>query len=278
MVKRALLQRVTMESSAYIPWSKPTAEQRETLLNMVDECTELYKKCCDISEAYAEKKRHADSLNYFGFRRLRDVEDLKDHQGTLDIFQEAYRMREGEDERGRELIHEGINIRVKLGVSLYVAHGYAYLGCTYRHCGEFQEAIKLWTTETLPVFREELGEHPWTASNLYYLADSHKALANGISGEDTDKAMRYVKEALKMQKSLMGIHRDTARSHVCLSDVLRIQGKWKLALKELEKGLEIQTDVFGPDHEENNRHTEQDGRGAGDNGTGKKHRRAKITM
>ncbi|KAJ7326130.1 hypothetical protein OS493_027981 [Desmophyllum pertusum] len=245
------------------------------ILSPPKECTELYKKCCDISEAYAEKKRHADSLNSFGFRRLRDVEDLKDHQGTLDIFQEAYKMREalpleereserhahtiinlgrcyllqGEDERGRELIHEGINIRVMLGVSLHVAAGYADLGRTYRHCGDFLKAIELWTTKTLPVYREELGEHPWTASILYYLADSHKALANGISGEDTDKAMTYVKEALKLQKSLMGIHRDTARSRVCLSDVLRIQRQWELALKELEKGLEIQKDVLGPDHE-----------------------------
>ncbi|KAJ7326148.1 hypothetical protein OS493_028000, partial [Desmophyllum pertusum] len=120
---------------------------------------------------------------------------------------------------------------------------------TYWHCRDFLKAIELWTTKTLPVYREELGEHPWTAAIFYYIADSYKALANGNSGEYTDKAVRYVKEALQLQKSLMGVHRDTARTHVCLSDVLRIQGEWKLALMELEKGLEIQTDVLGPDHE-----------------------------
>ena len=81
-------------------WATDVANSTEVkdflakVLSPPKECTELYKKCCDISEAYAEKKRHADSLNSFGFRRLRDVEDLKGHQETLHIFQEAYKMRE----------------------------------------------------------------------------------------------------------------------------------------------------------------------------------------
>ncbi|KAJ7326134.1 hypothetical protein OS493_027985 [Desmophyllum pertusum] len=177
-----------------------------------------------------------------------DEQKSETHAHTISKLGLCYLL-QGEDERGRELIHEGIKIRVKLGVSLYVAAGYADLGHTYRHCRDFLKAIKFWTTETLPVYKEELGEHPWTASILNFIADSYKALANGNHGKYTNKAVWYGKKSLKLQKSLMGVHEDTARMHVCLSDVLRIQGKWKLALKQLKKGLEIQKDVLGPDHE-----------------------------
>ena len=61
------------------------------------ECTVLYQKCCDIAEASGDKKRHAESLNSLGFRRLCDVSHSKDspeeNQVTLAMFQEAYDMR-----------------------------------------------------------------------------------------------------------------------------------------------------------------------------------------
>ena len=61
------------------------------------ECTVLYQKCCDIAEASDDKKRHAESLNSLGFRRLCDVSHSKDspeeNLATLAKFQEAYEMR-----------------------------------------------------------------------------------------------------------------------------------------------------------------------------------------
>ena len=61
------------------------------------ECTMLYQKCCDIAKASGDKKRHAESLNSLGFRRLCDVSHSKDspeeNQVTLAMFQEAYDMR-----------------------------------------------------------------------------------------------------------------------------------------------------------------------------------------
>ena len=61
------------------------------------ECTVLYQKCCDIAEASGDKKRHAESLNSLGFRRLCDVSHSKDspeeNKVTLSKFQEAYDMR-----------------------------------------------------------------------------------------------------------------------------------------------------------------------------------------
>ena len=61
------------------------------------ECTALYQKCCNIAEASGDKKRHAESLNSLGFRRLCDVSHSKDspeeNKVTLAKFQEAYDMR-----------------------------------------------------------------------------------------------------------------------------------------------------------------------------------------
>ena len=61
------------------------------------ECRALYQKCCDIAKAYGDKKRHAESLNSLGFRRLCDVSHSKDspeeNLATLAKFQEAYEMR-----------------------------------------------------------------------------------------------------------------------------------------------------------------------------------------
>lgn len=57
------------------------------------ECTQLYEKCCEISEHYDDKERLADSLNSFGFLSTSDVFHLKDDQRTLSIFQKAYDIR-----------------------------------------------------------------------------------------------------------------------------------------------------------------------------------------
>ena len=120
----------------------------------------------------------------------------------------------------------------------------------YRECGEHQKAIEIWEKETLQVYEAEIGDHPWTASILRYIAGSYKALADGTSElEKVDKATAYSKKALELRIKLLGVHQDTARSHVDLSEVLEIKKEFKLALEELEKALEIQKDVLGNDHE-----------------------------
>ena len=67
------------------------------VLSPPKECTALYQKCCDIAKASGDKKRHAESLNSLGFRRLCDVSHSKDspeeNLATLAKFQEAYEMR-----------------------------------------------------------------------------------------------------------------------------------------------------------------------------------------
>ena len=70
------------------------------------ECTVLYQKCCDIAEASGDKKRHAESLNSLGFRRLCDVSHSKDspeeNPAILAKFQEAYEMCKTLPEEGKK--------------------------------------------------------------------------------------------------------------------------------------------------------------------------------
>ena len=120
---------------------------------------------------------------------------------------------------------------------------------SYRLYGDHQEAIDIWKENTLPIYKEQLGDHPWTASILSYIADSYKALAVGISERGyIDQAEMYSREAHGLRERLLGHHQDTARSCVQVSDVLVLQGQFDEALEELNKAFEIQKDVLGPDH------------------------------
>ena len=70
------------------------------------ECRALYQKCCDIAKASGDKKRHAESLNSLGFRRLCDVSHSKDspeeNPAILAKFQEAYEMCKTLPEEGKK--------------------------------------------------------------------------------------------------------------------------------------------------------------------------------
>ena len=120
---------------------------------------------------------------------------------------------------------------------------------SYRLFGDHQKAIDIWKENTLPVYKEQLGDHLWTASIFFYIADSYKALAAGSSERGyIDQAEMYSREAHELRKRLLGHHQDTARSCVQLSDVLVLQGQFDEAWEELDKAFVIQNDILGPDH------------------------------
>ena len=120
---------------------------------------------------------------------------------------------------------------------------------SYQLCDDHQKAIDIWKENTLPVYKEQLGDHPWTASILSYIAGSFKALAAGSSERGyIDQAEMYYRKAQGLRERLLGHHQDTARSCVQLSDVLVLQGQFDEAWEELDKAFEIQKDILGPDH------------------------------
>ena len=120
----------------------------------------------------------------------------------------------------------------------------------HRASGDHEQAINIWKTETLPVYKDVLGDHPWTASILRYIAGSYRFLAQSESANSgtADQAEMYSREALELRIKLLGEHQDTARSHVDLSDVLIIKKDFKSALEQLQKAIKIQEEVLGEEH------------------------------
>ena len=129
----------------------------------------------------------------------------------------------------------------------------------YRACGDHKQAIDIWKKETLPVYNDELGDHPWTASILRYIASSYRCLAKPESAGSgmADQAEMYSREALELRINLLGEHHDTARSHADLSDILIVKQDFKSALEQLEEAIEIQKKVLGENHETTKKTLEQ---------------------
>ena len=120
----------------------------------------------------------------------------------------------------------------------------------HRRSRDHKQAIRIWQTETLPVYKDVLGDHPWTASILRYIGSSYRCLAESESVDSgmADVAEMYSKEALELRIKLLGEHQDTARSHVDLSDIFYIKKEFKSAMKQLEKAIKIQKEVLGEEH------------------------------
>ncbi|XP_067056936.1 uncharacterized protein [Acropora muricata] len=236
------------------------------------ECLKFYQTCYGIAKDSGDQMRLANSLNALGYRRLCDVSPLKHNQLVLDKFTEAKGIYEklskeqqnceayaqilcklglclclqGEEkEKGLDLIHEGITLKEKLGVRVYLAAGHCDLGNAHYTLGDHQKAIDVWEEKTLPIYQDQLGEHPWTASILHFIARSYMALAKA----KVDGAVKNSRKALALREKLLGFHQDTARSHILLSDALvELQNDFESALKELEKAFEIQKEVLGENH------------------------------
>ena len=105
----------------------------------------------------------------------------------------------------------------------------------------------------MPTYQNQLGEHPWTATTLHFIAVSYTAVAQknvdgAVKNSRIDGAVKNSRNALTLRKKLLGFHQETARSHVLLSDALELQNDFKSALKELEEALEIQKEVLGENH------------------------------
>ena len=101
------------------------------------------------------------------------------------------------------------------------------------------------------MYKDVLGDHPWTASILRYIASSYSRLAIYESADSgmADLAEMYGREALELRFKLLGEHQDTARSYVDLSDILIVKQDYKSAIEQLEDAFEIQKKVLGEEHE-----------------------------
>ncbi|XP_074620442.1 uncharacterized protein LOC141879181 isoform X2 [Acropora palmata] len=235
------------------------------------ECLKFYQICYGIAKDSGDQRRLADSLTALGFCYLCDAAHLRHNPQSLDNLERAKEIYEKlskeqqncqahaliqcklglclclqgqEKDKGLNLIREGIELKKKLRDPLYLAAGHCDLGNAYCILDDHQKAIDIWEKETFPIYQKQLGEHPWTATILHFIAVSYTAQAQ----RNVDGAVKKSRDALKMRKKLLGFHQETARSHVLLSDALELQNDFKSALKELEEALKIQKEVLGENH------------------------------
>ena len=103
--------------------------------------------------------------------------------------------------------------------------------------GDHQKAIDIRERQTLPIYREQLGDHPFTATILNNLSNNYYAL------HQYQKAKQYSDEALKMRLELLKDHRDTAKSLFDLGMVHKEIRDLQRAKEYLEKSQDMQKRV-----------------------------------
>ncbi len=104
--------------------------------------------------------------------------------------------------------------------------------------GEHQEAIVVRERQTLPIYREHLGDHPFTATILNNLSNNYYALG------EYDNAKQYSEDALRMRLDLLKDHRDTAKSLFDLGMVHKEREEFQEAKDCFEKSEKMQMKVL----------------------------------
>ena len=104
--------------------------------------------------------------------------------------------------------------------------------------GDHQEAIVVRERQTLPIYREQLGDHPFTATILNNLSNNYYAL------RQYDRAKQYSDEALRMRLELLKDHRDTAKSLFDLGLVHKERGDLQKAKEYLKRSQAMQKRIL----------------------------------
>ena len=92
-----------------------------------------------------------------------------------------------------------------------------------------QEAIEKREKETLPIYRRELGGHPFTATILDSLSVNYHDLGDLVS------AKKYAEEALQIRQKVLKDHTETAKSLFDLAMVYKSMKEFTEAMKHLKK-------------------------------------------
>ena len=97
--------------------------------------------------------------------------------------------------------------------------------------------------QPLPIYEKFLGDHPFTATTLNCIGESHHTLGN------YSEAIEFTYRALKIREALLGRHQETAQSHFHLGKALSAKGELEQALKHLRAAADMQEQVLDT-HEE----------------------------
>lgn len=101
-----------------------------------------------------------------------------------------------------------------------------------------QDAIEVREQQTLPIYRETLGSHPFSATILNNLSNNYCALG------EYDIAKQYLKEALEIRQELLKDHRDTAKSLFDFGMAHKKKEEFEQAKYYLEKCADMQRKIL----------------------------------
>ena len=102
---------------------------------------------------------------------------------------------------------------------------------------DHRQAIKIREEKTLPIYKEKLGEHPFTATIYNNISNNFCALGK------FDQAKPYSEHALKIRRKLLNDHMDTAKSLFDLGMVHKEQEDFEHAIMYLEESKNMQEKV-----------------------------------
>ena len=89
----------------------------------------------------------------------------------------------------------------------------------------------------MPIYRERLGDHPFTATILNNLSNNHRDLGEFEAAEE------YAEQALDIRRKLLADHWDTTKSLFDLGVALKANGKFREARGFLEQCKTMQEKV-----------------------------------
>ena len=95
--------------------------------------------------------------------------------------------------------------------------------------------------QVMPIYRERLGDHPFTATILNNLSNNHRDLKEFVAAE------QYAREALRIRRELLADHRDTTKSLFDLGVALKANKKCGEAKDLLEQCNTMQEKVVNDD-------------------------------
>ena len=91
--------------------------------------------------------------------------------------------------------------------------------------------------QVMPIYREKLGDHPFTATILNNMSNNHRDLG------EFEVAEEYAEQALKIRLELLADHWDTTKSLFDLGMALKANGKFREARGFLEQCQTMQKKV-----------------------------------
>ncbi|XP_015765639.1 PREDICTED: uncharacterized protein LOC107344490 isoform X2 [Acropora digitifera] len=160
-------------------------------------------------------------------------------------------VRSRDTERGKAMIEDAIRIR-NAPIETRDDHEkeggenvcHVMLGATYNDMAvalsfenHHREAVNIRKNQVMPIYRERLGDHPFTATILNNLSNNHRDLGEFGAAE------QYAEQALRIRRELLEDHRDTTKSLFDLGVALKANKKFKEAKDLLEQCKTMQEKV-----------------------------------